>query len=762
MSLSTFLSNTFKVRNRGDWLVEFYPKDETGTEQVLRFSRRGTSTGASAITIGDDTIPAHTIYRKRVIKAPTYSQSIWQPGKILSNSIPSFGTCILTNQDGGLDQYHPNQGWVWAGCRYKVFFGDRYDLANTVEKVADGFMADPKFDLGQVEIPLRGRESLFDVQVSDRVYRGTSYGLEIFGDKIVQYGTPSAVNTTGNMTIESWIWLEALATGNASRWGWLGAAEPWKFRITSAGVLAISGDIGLFEETVTSTLSLSTLRPYHFAVIIDGRDVTFVVWDEDAQTESIDVHINGFSSATRLGFSSADYAVRASSDATYKPWWDESRVWNVARTLDEIRANRHRPLAGNVPASCVHCVGFDNGSGTNVTDSSATAAHGTISGAGTHTWLWMHEGGPELAGTPKPDVWGERFGCKPVLVDPTGVNGAAGYQVAGGGAINDIDSFEGGLLHTSTSAASFRAYITTAPSGGLFSGQASLQYLPRGLFKLGASPTLPISATVQGYSGGPLGYVNKGGTITRDIITRRGPKLTDPDDLDTSSFTSYATANAGIVGVFLPDHKRIIDVLDFIMQSGAGWWGYIRASVLFHIERFAGPAATADHTFDKRNIVSIDPMQPLQVIYKVIVKYRQNNVVLSEDQVAASVKSTLNWQTWTREWLEESAADDDVRADYPGAASIPFVVETGLQYAADARALADVLLALLKGPKQGWTTVVTLRGALQATIAETSALTLELQRDRSRLGLDGTEEYAIISLEDNRQQDGTVRVGHWG
>lgn len=763
MSFTTFLSDRSAVRNRGDWFVELYPKDPNGDEQILRFSRRGTSTGASAISVGGvDTLPAHTIYRRRVIKLPTLTQSIWQPGRLLSNSIPSFGNLILTNSDGGLDQYHPNNGWTWAGCRYKTFFADKRDIPGTIGKVADGFMGQPKFDLSIVDVPLNGRESLFDVQISERVYRGTSYGLELFGDRRVSFGTPAAVNLTGNMTAEFWLWIDALPTSNRQFYGWLaGIAIPWRFDLGPTGVLSIIGHVGGVPSSAMLSTSLSTLRPYHVACIIEGRDVTFVLFDDDNSVEIINEHVNTFSAATRDSNSGGTLSYDSRSDAVFKPWLDEARVWNYARSLDDIRANRHRPLAGNVPATCVHCVGFDDGSGVNVTDSSATAAHGTISGAGTSTWLWMHEGGPELAGTPKPDVYGERFGCKPVLVDPTGVNGAVGYQVAGGGQVNDIDSFEGGAIHTSTSAASFRAYITTAPVAGLFSGNVSLQYLPRGLFKLGSTPTLPVSATVKGYDGGPLGYVNKGTQIVRDIITRRGPKLADPDDLDMSSFSLPGSEITGIMGVFIDSKKKISEILDFISQSGAGWWGYIRASTLFHIEKFSGPSVTPDFNFDKRRIISIEPMPPLQVIYKVIVRYRQNNVVLSEDQVAASVKSTLNWQDWTREWLEEPASDDTIRKAFPGSSSVPLTIDTGLQLATDARALADYVLSLVKGYKEGWLTTVVLSGGLEATIAQTSTIEVELQRNRDRLGLDGATNYAIISVEDNRQA-GTVRLGQWG
>ncbi len=610
-------------------------------------------------------------------------------------------------------------------------------------------MSEPEWSLGDMNIPLKGRESLFERNISDRVFRGTSYMLELSGDRTVSYGTPATVNITGSLTLETWIWLEALPTAaNSSYWGWVtGTGSPWKIRISSTGTVSISATFSTVDETITSTFSLATLRFYHLAVVVNGRDVTFYLWNDDTQTLTTDIHVNAFSSATR-DTRNGDYRLRSNTDATFKPWWDESRVWNVARTLSEIAADRFRPLATNIPATCVHRVGFDDGTGTTVTDSSASAAHGTISGAGTSTWLWAHEGGPELAGVSKIDVWGERWGVAPIVVDPF----RNGYAVAGGGSINDLTTYEGGAPHTmDASAASFRAYITTTPLA-----IHSLRYLPRGLFKLGAQPVLPISALVKGYNGGALGYVNQGGTITRDIITRRGPKIIDPTEIDTASFTTYnaLSTSTGICGIAIYNKEPINGIVDFLVNSGSGWWGYKRASTLFHIERYSGPAVSADFNFTQKKIISITPMPPQAVVHEVIVRYRKNNVIHSEEQVAASVKGTANWTQWTMAWQEQPASDESLKS----ATSISIIVETALQYQADARILADFLLALLKGKKQGWNVTVISTG-LEATMGQTATIGVTMQNELVRYGLDGGDMYSIVTVGDQWQQ---VRLELWG
>lgn len=750
MSHQTFLADAPAVRDRGEWFLEVYPLNPSGVATTLRFSRRGTSTGKVAVTIGTESIPAHTVYRRRLLVSPTMTQSLWSPGKILSRSIPSFGSFKLSNADGGLDQYHPNQGWTWNDCRFKCYFADRTDIQSTIGKVSDGFMSDPDWTLKDVTVPTKGRESLFEAKIPNRVFRGTSYMLELFGDKTVSYGTPSPLNITGSLTSERWIWLEALPTVGAVTYGWFGGtASPWRVAILSTGVIRLFAHIGGVQETVTSTLALSTFKFYHLAVVISGRDVTFYLYDDDTQVLSTDTQVNAFSSSTRSVNTGGTFVDRSGSDATFKPWFDESRVWNVARSLTEIEANRFRPLTV-VPASCVHRVGYDDGTGTTVTDSSASAAHGTISGAGTSAWLWAHEGGPELAGVSKPDVWGERWGVKPIIVDPV----RQGYCVAGDKFIYNLATYEGGNPHIlDLNAASFRAYIVATPIAG-----HCLPYLTRGLFKLGSSPTLPISAKVNGYSGGALGYVNTGANISRDMITRKGPKIPDPTEIDTGSFTTYNAlpTSTGICGIAIYQPEPIKDVLDLLLASGAGWWGYLRSSILFHVERFNGPGSVANFNFDEKKIISITPLPPIATVFQVIVRFRKNDVKHTEDQVAAAIKSTADWTQWTLEWLEQVATDESLRSS----SAVTLVVDTALQYQADARVLADYLLSVLKGKKVGWSTVVSAVG-LEATIGQTTTLGVELQGNVTRYNLDNTDKFCLLSVSDQRQQ-GTVRLDHWG
>lgn len=764
MSFTSFLADAEALRDRGEWYVFIYLVNSAGATITLKYGRdnqgRGSTTGPTAITVGSITIPAHSIFRKRLLTVPAITQSMWKPGTILSHSLPSFGEMVLNNRDGGLERYRPAKGYRWNNQRIQILYADRENIQNTIGLVFDARLGQPRFTLGSVSVPVLGREADFNVPTSTRVFRGTSYQLELSGARSAGFGAPAALNITGSLTLETWIWIDTAPAATVNMWGWLVAGFlPWVMVLTSTRQVRFSCHIGGVAESVTTTATLSTLAPYHVSIVVSGRNVTFRIWDEDAQNLITETFTNGLSSATRS--TNVGGAVQVNSSGVAVIWFDEMRVWNVARTATEIAKDRHRPIpSGSIPASLVHLLHMDDGSGTTVTDSSATAANGTITGAGTSAWIWAMEGGAELAGVAKPDVWGHRFGVKPIVVDPIRYI----CCVAGGGLIKTCVTYEGGNAHTAAgNYATQRDLFFTSPSAG------GMRLFPnRGLFRLGSQPTLPVAATVEGYQGGSLGYVSNAGGVTRDIITRRGPKIADPGGLDTSSFTAYISASPAEVGIALyapnTEPEYIAPVLDMVNVGGAGWWGYVGSSVLFHLERFVGPAVTADYDL-KNQIISVEEVYPPPpVIYEVVVRYRKSDVVLTEEQVAGAVKGTANWQQWTLAQLEKRALDETLMSEHEGSGGLSLVLDAALYSDSDAQSLADSLLDVLKGVKEVFT--VTLRATgLQIQIGMTVTLYYQFTDSRqglvTRYDLDGTKKYVVIDKE-LTAQEGMIRMTVWG
>ena len=68
------------------------------------------------------------------------------------------------------------------------------------------------------------------------------------------------------------------------------------------------------------------------------------------------------------------------NNACFNGWFDEFRVWNVARTEQQIMASYNRPLVGN-EAGLVGYYRLEEKMGTVVHDSSPSANHATLDGA---------------------------------------------------------------------------------------------------------------------------------------------------------------------------------------------------------------------------------------------------------------------------------------------------------------------------------------------------------------------------------------------
>jgi hypothetical protein len=216
------------------------------------------------------------------------------------------------------------------------------------------------------------------------------------------------------------------------------------------------------------------------------------------------------------------------------------------------------------------------------------------------------------------------------------------------------------------------------------------------------------------------------------------------------------------MGCYYSSPVELGTALDFNMASGGGWWGYLKASALFHIQQFTGPSEGApDYAFDQRRIVSLTPLPAEAVVYEVIVRYRHNDVVLKENEVSASIVGTLGWQQWTMEWQSQRSTDETLRSQYGNTGyGLSLTIDTGLQYAVDAKALADSLLRVLKGPKDGWTVTLDSTG-YQLTPGMTVTLNVSLQQGTSRLNLDGNIHYLVMSVTNTLQQ-GIVQADLWG
>ena len=103
--------------------------------------------------------------------------------------------------------------------------------------------------------------------------------------------------------------------------------------------------------------------------------------------------------------------------------------------------------------------------------------------------------------------------------------------------------------------------------------------LPDGSFTLSSQPAGQITADVNGakfagISEGAAFYFDNIADIAYDIIKNRSDLLLS--DINTTSFSDFKTAHTQSIGIYIDGKDKHADVLDRIISSIGGWWGFDR------------------------------------------------------------------------------------------------------------------------------------------------------------------------------------------
>ena len=214
------------------------------------------------------------------------------------------------------------------------------------------------------------------------------------------------------MTIEGWLWLDDYSSHRIIITQHPGATTySYLFRINSTGAAFLTSTA--YAAGATSTFVVPTKQWFHLAMIRDGAEITFILYDPVTGTNTEETITVSSSTAD-----TSDGSLRISNGTNgWVGMMDDLRVWDVAKTNWQIRNKRMRPLTpaeqGN--ANLVGYWSHDDNLGSTVTDASATGADGTI--VGTTHWVPTLEGSENLQGSPKPIAYGEPENCTPIKVD---------------------------------------------------------------------------------------------------------------------------------------------------------------------------------------------------------------------------------------------------------------------------------------------------------------------------------------------------------
>lgn len=160
-TLAALVSNPYAKKK---YLVILKPFDlDTSSEESLFFS------GEGFVTDPTDT-PANTLFEPRLVEPISFSRSMFSSGRIGGLSVPGFGELILTNADGGLDDFAT---YAWDGRSVEVRVGEAGAALEFYFTIFSGQSRTVEFDDLFIRLILRDNQNDFDIDYPDALYAGT-------------------------------------------------------------------------------------------------------------------------------------------------------------------------------------------------------------------------------------------------------------------------------------------------------------------------------------------------------------------------------------------------------------------------------------------------------------------------------------------------------------------------------------------------------------------------------------------------------------
>lgn len=433
--------------------------------------------------------------------------------------------------------------------------------------------------------------------------------------------------------------------------------------------------------------------------------------------------------ATDIGFAATDTITSTSTD------------------LSVFVAGRLIEVVGSAGQDGYYVVG--SSSATSITLSAGTVT--TEAAGASITVRTTLEGGDELEGKRKPLAYGQVRQVAPVLV-----NGTLLIYQAHAGSLEAVNAVRdrGVVLSFSANYASGRLLAAATVAAGDYA-----TCLAEGLIRLGDSPGGIVTCDVQGDDSGTLGasgYTSTAADIVRKIVTTKGA-LTDPDDLDTGSFSDLNTTTSAVVGVATGlDRVSIAAVVDSVADSVGAFIDFTLNGRL-RVRRLEDPStATASHT-----ITSIEPDswsgQNADIpAHTVKLGYRHYPKTLSGEEAASSLADSTRLD-YGQPYRDTTSEDSTILTLHPSAAL--YEVQTLLDASADAATEAARRLAMYK-PTRHVYEVQVWNGLYAYALGD--VVTFQI----SRYDLTSGKKFAVIGIDEepiqseNHQNIATLRL--WG
>jgi len=117
-----------------------------------------------------DESPPNIYFDPRVMEALNFQRSMFQSGRVGGESIPSFGTIILSNADGGLDDFAT---FAWDNRDVEVRIGEKGARLNEHFTIFKGKTKAVEFNDLEISVIIRDGQDSFTRTFPPNVYGGT-------------------------------------------------------------------------------------------------------------------------------------------------------------------------------------------------------------------------------------------------------------------------------------------------------------------------------------------------------------------------------------------------------------------------------------------------------------------------------------------------------------------------------------------------------------------------------------------------------------
>lgn len=263
---------------------------------------------------------------------------------------------------------------------------------------------------------------------------------------------------------------------------------------------------------------------------------------------------------------------------------------------------------------------------------------------------------------PKPLCYGQCFNTEPVLI----VAATHQYQDHDG-AVNAI---------------------STVYDNGV--GVGSTPTIANGTFVLTAAPAGRITADMQGAKPGGA-YLTKCADIMQHLITTHSTLTAG--DLDAASFTAFNITAAQALGLYVRDRQNLIELLDALIKSVGGWYGFSRDGLLQlgRLEDPTGGVSVLDLTNDDVVEGSIRCIRRIPALTTIRLGYRKNWTVQTDGIAGAATEARR--ADLASDYLVSKALDASIKTAHPLALE-PDLEGTLMTVQADCDAEAARRLAL--------------------------------------------------------------------